>query len=113
MPPSGARSKPPDRNLIAAKVKGMTGTFRSLFLTSLAVATLSFGLPFLALPSETTAIKFSLLLALVWIALIVFAFVRYRWLALWCLFASPLVGYWFVVLHSVASACAENIQNCP
>jgi hypothetical protein len=100
-------------NGVPAKVKQVTSCFRSLLLTSFAIATLSFGLPFLALPGADEAIKFSLLLALVWIALTVFAFVKYGRRALWCLFGVPFVGYWFVVLYSIASACAQNIKNCP
>lgn len=98
---------------IAAKVNGIANNFRSLLITSFAVATLSFGLPFLALPSEAAALKFSLLLALFWIGLTIFSFVKYRWRALWCLFGIPRVAYWFVVLYLLASACAQNIRNCP
>jgi len=96
-----------------AKFEQLTTDFRSLLLTSFAIAAICFGLPFLAIPSTDAAIRFSLLLALVWIALVVFAFVRYRLRAVWCLFGLPLTGYWFVVLYSIAAACAQNIKNCP
>jgi hypothetical protein len=74
-------------------------------LMSFAIATLSFGLPFLALPGADAVVKFSLLLALVWIALTIFAFVKYGLRALWCLLGVPFVSYWFVVVYSIASAC--------
>jgi hypothetical protein len=97
-----------------AKIEQVTDDFRSLLITSLAIATVSFGLPFLRPPGAADlAIRFSLLLALVWIALIVFAFVKYRTRALWCLFGLPFISYWFVVLPSIAAACAQNIKNCP
>lgn len=97
----------------AAKMNRVTSDFRSLLLSSFAVAALSFALPFFALPTEAAAFKFSLLLAFVWISMVVFAGVKYRWRALWLLFGVPLVGYWFVVLYSIAAACAQNIKNCP
>ena len=97
-----------------AKIEQVTDDFRSLLITSLAIATVSFGLPFLRPPGAADlAIRISLLLALVWIALIVFAFVKYGTRALWCLFGLPFISYWFVVLSSIAAACAQNIKNCP
>lgn len=98
---------------IAAKLNCITSNFRSLLLSSFVVGTFSFGLPFLALPNESTAFQFSLLLAFVWMVVIVFAFVKYQWRALRFLFGVPLVGYWFVVLYSIAAGCAQNIKNCP
>ena len=96
-----------------AKLEQVPRDFRSLLVTSFAMATLSFGLPFLPFEGADAAIKFSLLLALVWIGVVVFAFVRYGSRALWCLFGLPFISYWFVVLHSIAAACAQNIKNCP
>jgi hypothetical protein len=97
-----------------AKIEQVTGDFRSLLITSLAIATVSFGLPFLRPPGAADlAIRFSLLLALVWIALIVFAFVKYRTRALWCLFGLPFISYWFVVLSSIATACAQSSDSGP
>ncbi len=98
---------------VVAKLEQLTADFRSLLITSFAIAAVCFGLPFLALPNEDVAIRFSLLLALVWIALVVFAFVRYGSRALWCLFGLPLTSYWFVVLHSIVAACRQNIKYCP
>jgi hypothetical protein len=77
------------------KIEQVTNDFRSLLITSLAIATVSFGLPFLRPPGAADlAIRFSLLLALVWIALIVSAFVKYGTRALWCLFGLPFISYW-------------------
>jgi len=96
-----------------AKFGQVTTDFRLLLLTSFAIAAICFGFPFLAIPNQDAAVRFSLLLALVWIALVIFAFVRYGLRAVWCVFGLPLAGYWFVMLYSIAAACAQNLNNCP
>jgi len=89
-------------------------SFRSLLAVSLLIAFLSFGIPFATEPgSIDAAIKISLLLTLLWTALLIFAFIRFKWPALWCLFGAPLTGYWLFVLYRIAFACGHNIKNCP
>jgi hypothetical protein len=49
----------------------------------------------------------------VWIVLVVFAFTKFKWRALWFLLSTPLTGWWFIVLYLIASGCAHNVKNCP
>jgi hypothetical protein len=97
-----------------APTKNLTRNFRSLFFASLFMATLSFAVPFLIAPgARDGAIKVSVFLTMLWVALVIFAFARFKWRAFWFLLGTPLTGYWLFVLSWIASRCAENIKNCP
>jgi hypothetical protein len=55
--------------------------------------------PWLVRPANTdTAIKVSAVLAVLWGALILFAFTKFRNRALWFLLGTPVIVFWFFVL---------------
>jgi hypothetical protein len=96
------------------KIQALSNSFRTLFAASLVIATLGIGIPFVTAPgSMDAAIKLCMLLTLVWIALVIFVFTKFKWRGLWCLLGAPLTGYWFIVLYLIATGCAHNIKNCP
>jgi hypothetical protein len=101
-------------NAIPSTLAAISNRFRSLFIASLAIAVLGIAIPFVTAPgSMDGAIKVSIFLTLVWIVLVVFAFAKFKWRALWCLVGTPLTCWWLVVLYLIASGCAHNIKNCP
>jgi len=96
------------------RLPDLMNSFRSVLAVSFLIAFLSFGIPFITEPGAIDgAIKASLFLTLLWTALVIFAFTRFRWRALWLWFGLPLTSYWLVVLYLMASGCAHNIKNCP
>jgi hypothetical protein len=96
------------------KSEALSNGFRSLFLASLVIAALGITIPFVTAPGAMDgAIKVSMFLTLVWIVLVVFAFTKFKWRALWFLLSTPLTGWWFIVLYLIASGCAHNVKNCP
>lgn len=85
-----------------------------MLITSLSVAVLGIAVPFVTVPGAMDgAIKVSLFLTLVWIVLVVFAFTKFKWRALWFLVGTPLTGWWLVALYLIASGYAHNVKNCP
>ncbi|HXJ88036.1 MAG TPA: hypothetical protein VMS18_14535 [Candidatus Binatia bacterium] len=88
------------------RIEGAIGNLWSLFAVSLVIAGLGF-IFFDAAP------KVSALLTLVWIAVVIPAFTKFKRRAFWLLLGTPLVGYWFVVVYVIASGCSQNIKNCP
>ena len=96
------------------KFEVLSNSFRSLFLASLVIAALGIAIPFVTAPGAMDgAIKVSMFLTLVWIVLVVFAFTKFKWRALWFLLGTPLTGWWFFVLYLIASGCGHNVKNCP
>ena len=92
----------------------ISNSFRSLFIASFAIAVLGIAIPFVTAPgSMDGAIKVSIFLTLLWIVLVVFAFAKFKWRALWCLVGTPLTCWWLVVLYLIGSGCARNSKNCP
>src|SRR4051794_21888105 len=101
-------------NAAPTKMQSLSTSFRTLFVASLAIAALGIAVPFVTAPgSMDAAIKFCMLLTLVWIVLVIFVFTKFKWRGLWCLLGAPLTGYWCIVLYLIASGCAHNIKNCP
>jgi len=84
----------------------IVSNFASTFATSVVIAALSF-IFFFGAP------RLSVVLTLVWIGMVVFAFTKYKLRALWFLLGTPLAGYGFVVLYRIAEGCAQNVKNCP
>jgi hypothetical protein len=60
-----------------------------------------------------TAIKVSAVLAVLWGALIRFAFTKFRKRALCFLLGTPVIVFWFFVLFLIAWGSAHNIKACP
>jgi len=101
-------------NATPSTLQAISNSFRSLFIGSLVIAVLGIAVPFVTAPgSMDRAIKVSIFLTLAWIVLVVFAFTKFKWRALWCLVGTPLTCWWLVVLYLIASGCAHNIKNCP
>lgn len=88
------------------RIEDVIGNFWSSFAVSLVIAAFCF-IFFFGAP------KMSALLTLVWIVLVVFTFVKFKWRAFWLLLGTPLVGYWLFVVYVIASRCAQNVKNCP
>ena len=88
------------------RIEYMISDFWSSFVVSLIIA--AFCLIFL--PGSLTA---SALLSLVWIVLVVFAFIKFKLRAFWFLLGMPLAAYWLWVLYAIGSGCAQNVKNCP
>jgi hypothetical protein len=88
--------------------------FRPLLLISLALAILAFVTPLAVRPASTDlAIKVSAVLAASWVAIVVYAFAKFKKRGLWFLLGTPLIGFWFFVLFVIAWGCAHNIRACP
>jgi hypothetical protein len=101
-------------NATPTKVEALSNSFRALLLASLAIAALGITAPLVTAPGAMDdAIVVSMFLTLVWIALLIFAFTKFKWRTLWFLFGAPLTGWWLVVLYLIAAGCAHNIKNCP
>jgi len=97
-----------------AKFEALSNSFRSLLLASLVIAAIGAAIPFVTTPGAMDgAIKVSMSLTMVWIVLVVFAFTKFKWRALWFLLGTPLSGWWFFVLYLIASGRAHNVKNCP
>ena len=54
-----------------------------------------------------------MVLTLVWIGIVVFAFTKFKLRAFWFLLGTPLAGYGFFVLYRIAEGSAQNVKNCP
>ena len=88
--------------------------FKRLLVVSLVLATLTFIMPWAAGPAtRDLAIRVSLAVAVGWLAILVYAVVRFKSRALWLLLGTPLVGFWFFVLFLIAWGCAHNLKACP
>lgn len=92
-----------DATILRVKI---VSNFASAFATSLVMAALSFIFFF-------DAPRLSLVLTLVWIAIVFFAFTKFKLRAFWFLLGTPLAGYGFFVLYRIAAGCAQNVKNCP
>jgi len=91
-----------------------TKTFRALFFVSLGLAILAFVTPLAVKPASIDlAIRFSAVLAALWLALVVYAFIKFKKRGLWFLLGTPLIGFWFFVLFLIALGCAHNVSACP
>jgi len=87
---------------------------KSQFAVSLGIALLACFLPYLFSPgSRDSFIRYSLGLALVWLVLLLVAFIRYRSRSLWFLLGLPFAFYWPFMLLMLAWNCARNLRQCP
>jgi hypothetical protein len=87
--------------------------FKPLFLISLGLALLAVVMPMAVRPANTDlAIKASAVLAASWVAIVVYAFAKFKKCGLWFLLGTPLIGFWFFVLFVIAWGCAHNIKAC-
>jgi hypothetical protein len=59
------------------------------------------------------AIKASAVLAAFWIAIVVFAFAKFKMRAIWFLLGTPLICFWLFVLFLIAWGCAHTVKACP
>jgi hypothetical protein len=101
-------------NATPTTIAALSNSFRSLFIVSLVIAVLGITVPFVTAPGAMDeAIKVSMFFTLVWIVLVGFAFMKFKWRAAWFLVGTPLTGWWLVVLYLIASGCAHNVKNCP
>jgi hypothetical protein len=65
-------------------------------------------------PANTDlAIRASAVLAFSWLAVVVYAFIKFKKRGLWFLLGTPLIGFWFFVLFLIAWGCAHNVRACP
>jgi len=95
-------------------VNMVINAFRPLFLISLALAILAFVTPLAVRPgSMESAIKASAVLTASWVAIVVYAFAKFKRRGLWFLLGTPLIGFWFFVLFVIAWGCAHNMKACP
>src|SRR6266536_2494599 len=81
--------------------------FKRLLLVSIALATLAFIMPWAAGPAtRDLAIRVSMVLVVGWLAIVVYALIRFGRLGLWFLLGTPLVVFWLFVLFMIAWGCA-------
>jgi hypothetical protein len=91
-----------------------TKPFRQLFLISLGLAILAVVTPLAVRPASTdVAIRVSVLVAASWVAIVVYAFIKFKKRGLWFLLGTPLIVFWFFVLFVIAWGCAHNVKACP
>jgi hypothetical protein len=92
----------------------MVTAFRPLLLISFGLALLAFVTPWAVRPANTDlAIRASAVLAFSWLAVVVYAFIKFKKRGLWFLLGTPLIGFWFFVLFLIAWGCAHNVRACP
>jgi hypothetical protein len=88
--------------------------FRKLVAISLGLAILALVTPLAVKPASTDlAIRASAVLAALWLAVVVYAFIKFGKRGLWFLLGTPLIGFWFFVLFLIAWGCAHNVRACP
>ena len=88
--------------------------FKPLFLISLGLALLAVVMPMAVRPANTDlAIRASAILAASWIAIVVYAFAKFKKRGFWFLLGTPLIVFWFFVLFLIAWGCAHNLKACP
>jgi hypothetical protein len=91
-----------------------TKAFRPLFLISLGIAILVFVTPLAVRPAtRDLAILASAVLAASWVAIVAYAFIKFRKRGLLFLIGTPLILFWFFVLFVIAWGCAHNVRACP
>jgi hypothetical protein len=87
---------------------------RKLLAISLGLAILAFVTPLAVKPATTDlAIRASAVLAASWLALVVYAFIKFGKRGLWFLLGTPLIGFWFFALFLIAWGCAHTVRACP
>jgi hypothetical protein len=90
-----------------------TKAFRRLFLISLGLAILAVVTPLAVRPASTVlAIRASALVAASWVAIVVYAFIKFKKLGLWFLLGTPLIVFWFFALFVIAWGCAHSLKAC-
>jgi len=88
--------------------------FRPLLVISLGLAILAFVTPWAVRSASTDlAIRASAVLAASWLAVVVYAFIKFGKRGLWFLLGTPLIGFWFFVLFLIAWGCAHNVRAGP
>jgi hypothetical protein len=91
----------------------MVTAFRPLLLISFGLALLAFVTPWAVRPANTDlGIRASAVLAFSWLAVVVYAFIKFKKRGLWFLLGTPLIGFWFFVLFLIAWGCAHNVRAC-
>jgi len=91
-----------------------TKGFRSLLLTSFGFAILaSVTLSVVRPANADSAVRASAAVAVFWVAIVVYAFIRFKKRGLWFLLGTPLVVFWFFLLFVIAWGCAHNVGACP
>jgi hypothetical protein len=91
----------------------ITTAFRPLLLISLALATLALVTPWAVQPASTDlAVRGSAVLAASWLAIVVYAFVKFKKRGLWFLLGTPMIVFWLFVLFLIAWGCAHNVKAC-
>ena len=92
----------------------ITTAFRPLLLFSLALATLALVTAWAVQPASTDlAVRGSWVLAASWLAIVVYAFVKFKKRGLWFLLGTPMIVFWLFVLFVIAWGCAHNVRACP
>jgi hypothetical protein len=91
-----------------------TKAFRPLLAISLGLALVAFIAPLAVRPAMMDlAIRASAFLAASWLAMVVYALIKFKKRGLWFLLGTPLIGFWFFVLFLIAWGCAHNVSACP
>jgi hypothetical protein len=79
--------------------------FRQLLAISLGLAILAFVIPLSVRPARLDlAIRASAFLAASWLAMVVYALIKFKKRGLWFLLSTPVIGFWFFVLFLIAGA---------
>jgi hypothetical protein len=89
--------------------------FRRLLLASLAVALLTFLMQWLAGTGNVsigTAVKGSAIFSLLWTAIVVLSFIKFKRRGLWLLLGMPFTFYWIFLLFLIAYRCGHDVKAC-
>jgi hypothetical protein len=90
-----------------------TKGFKPLFLISLGLALLAFVTPWAVRPASIVlAIRASAVLAASWVAIVVYAFIKFKKRGLWLLIGTPVIVFGFFMLFVIAWGCAHNVRAC-
>jgi hypothetical protein len=86
-------------------------SFRALLVGSLVVAGIALAAPWmLRYAGFMTSLKASMLLALLWSIVVLFALLRYRKRGFWLLLGAPVALYWSFVFAWVAWNCSHDLK---